>query len=171
MTQRTMNSLKPAVLALIVLAIGLTPIPGQAQASCGQITETALMAGQSIPVGSVVVENDAQYLYVTYQTDGNWLITETHLDIATRPEDLKQTSKGNAVPGQFAYKSEHDPGVPPGQPARRFSLPLTASWFPQPDRKPPGRRAWIFPGTIGPCIFHMTSSPAIPRRSSRESSI
>ena len=55
MTQRKMNSLKPAILALIILAIGLTPIAGQAQASCGQITETTLMAGQSIPVGSVVV--------------------------------------------------------------------------------------------------------------------
>ena len=111
MTQRKMKFLKPAFLALIVLAIGLAPVAGQAQGSCGQITETTLMAGQSIPVGSVVVENDAQYLYVTYQTDGNWLITETHLDVATRPEDLRQTSKGNAVPGRFAYKSEHDPGV------------------------------------------------------------
>ena len=111
MTQRTMNSLKHVLLALIVLAIGLTPVVQQAHASCGEITETALIAGQSIPVGSVTVENDAQYLYVTYQTDGNWLITETHLDVATRPEDLKQTSKGNAVPGRFAYSSEHDPGV------------------------------------------------------------
>lgn len=111
MIQCKMNSLGPALLALIILAIGLTPIAEQAQASCGQITETTLIAGQSIPVGSVIVENDAQYLYVTYQTDGNWLITETHLDVATRPEDLKQTSKGNAVPGRFAYKSEHAPGV------------------------------------------------------------
>lgn len=111
MTQRTINSLKSVFLTLIVLAAGLTPIAGQAQASCGQVTEIPLIAGQNIPVGSVVVENDGQYLYVTYQTDGTWLITETHLDVATRPEDLKQTSKGNAVPGRFAYKSEHDPGV------------------------------------------------------------
>lgn len=111
MTQRTINSLKSFFLTLIVLAAGLTPIGGQAQASCGLVTETPLIAGQSIPVGTVAVENDAQYLYVTYQTDGTWLITETHLDVATRPEDLKQTSKGNAVPGRFAYKSEHDPGV------------------------------------------------------------
>ena len=114
MTQRTMNSLKPAILALIALAIGLTPIAGQAQASCGQMTETTLMAGQNIPVGSVVVENDAQYLYVTYQTDGNWLITETHL-----------------------------------------------------DRKPPGRRARTFRGTIGPCIFPMKFSLVIHRRLNR----
>jgi hypothetical protein len=111
MTKCVTNSLKPVIFALMLMAICLTPIGEQARASCGQITETALLAGQSIPVGSVIVENDDQYLYVTYQTDGNWLITETHLDVATRPEDLKQTSKGNAVPGRFAYKSEHNPAV------------------------------------------------------------
>lgn len=111
MTQCAMNSLRPVILMLIVIMIGLTPAAGIAQASCGEITETALIAGQHIPVGTVVVENDEQYVYVTYQTDGNWLITETHLDVATRPEALRQTSKGNAVPGRFAYKSEHDPGV------------------------------------------------------------
>jgi hypothetical protein len=106
-----MNSIKPGIVILIVLTIGLIPVGGQAQSSCGEIMETALIAGQNILMGTVVVENDEEYVYVTYQTDGNWLITETHLDIATRPEDLKQTSKGNAVPGRFAYKSEHDPGV------------------------------------------------------------
>lgn len=111
MTKCVTNSLRPIIFALMLMAICLTPIGGQAQASCGQITETALIAGQSIPVGSVFVENDDQYLYVTYQTDGDWLIAETHLDVATQPEDLKQTSKGNAVPGRFAYKSEHNPGV------------------------------------------------------------
>lgn len=111
MSQCAMNFLRSLILMLIVMTIGLTPVAGMAQSSCGEFTETALIAGQNIPVGTVVVENDEQYLYVTYQTDGNWLITETHLDIATRPEDLKQTSKGNAIPGQFAYKTEHDPGV------------------------------------------------------------
>ena len=111
MTKSTLVSLRPALLILILMAIGLAPAAGPAQASCGQIMETTLIAGQSIPAGSVIVENDDQNLYVTYQTDGDWLITETHLDVATRPEDLKQTSKGNAVPGRFTYKSEHDPGV------------------------------------------------------------
>jgi hypothetical protein len=96
---------------LALLTIGLAPAGGQAQAACGETVETVLMAGQNTPVGTVVVENDEQYLYVTYQTEGDWLITETHLDIASRPEDLAQTPKGNAIAGQFAYKSEHDPGV------------------------------------------------------------
>jgi hypothetical protein len=96
---------------LIVLAIGLPSAAVEAQASCGDTVETVLIAGQNTPVGTVAVENDGQYLYVTYQTDGDWLITETHLDVATRPEDLKQTPKGNPVAGRFAYKSVQDPAV------------------------------------------------------------
>ena len=111
MATRTMNSLRPSVLILLLLMITLTPVAGQTQTSCEEVIETTLMAGQNIPVGTVSIENDDQYLYVTYQMDGNWLITETHLDVATQPEDLKQTSKGNAIAGQFAYKSDHDPGV------------------------------------------------------------
>jgi hypothetical protein len=106
-----MNFLRLAILMLTVPAIGWFPAAGQAQTSCGQAMETVLIAGQNMPVGTVVVENDEQYLTVTYQTDGDWLITETHLDVATRPEDLQQTPKGNAIAGRFAYKSEHDPGV------------------------------------------------------------
>lgn len=111
MTKCATYYFRPVVLMSILLAIGLTPITGQAQTTCGEKMETALIAGQNIPVGSVITENDEQNLYVTYQTDGNWLITETHVDVATQPEDLKQTSKGNAVPGRFAFKSQHDPGV------------------------------------------------------------
>jgi hypothetical protein len=111
MTRCKMRFLKTAMLTLIVMAIGLTLIGEQAQAACGQSMETTLIAGQNIPVGSVTIENDEQYLYVTYQTDGDWLITETHLDVATHPEDLKQTPKGNAIPGRFAYKTDHSPGV------------------------------------------------------------
>jgi hypothetical protein len=111
MTPRVITFLRMAALILTVLSIGLIPYAGQAQASCGQTMETALIAGQNIPVGTVAVENDGQYLYVTYQTEGDWLITETHLDVATRPEDLKQTPKGNPIAGRFAYKSEHQPGV------------------------------------------------------------
>jgi hypothetical protein len=96
---------------VLALLIALATLSAQAQAACGTATETILMAGQTIAVGSVVVENDGQNLYVTYRTDGNWLITETHLAVATRPEDLPQTPKGNAIPGQFAYQTSHDPGV------------------------------------------------------------
>ena len=111
MIKSTIVTLRPLIFMLILLGFGLTPVAGLAQTPCGEIMETTLLAGQHIPVGSVIISNDEDNLYVTYQTDGDWLITETHLDVATRPEDLKQTSKGNAIPGQFAYHSEHNPGV------------------------------------------------------------
>lgn len=111
MKKNTVGFIGRVVRLVVALAIGLATLSVQAQAACGALTETVLLAGQSIPTGSVVVENDGQYLYVTYRTDGNWLITETHLAVATRPEDLPQTPKGNAIPGQFAYQTSHDPGV------------------------------------------------------------
>ena len=111
MNAGTMKFIRPLMLIMILLMIGLTPAVGQTQDSCGEIMETALIAGQNIPVGSVIIENDEQHIYVTYQTDGDWLITETHLDVAAMPEDLKQTRTGNPVPGRFAYQSQHDPGV------------------------------------------------------------
>lgn len=122
MTQCTMNSFRPIILMVIVLTIGLAPVAGQAQTPCGEITETALIAGQNIPVGTVVVENDEQYLYVTYQTDGNWLIIETHLhnhrrrstvtilnDIDRSPWECAETShspdcsvkRGQGIPALF----------------------------------------------------------------------
>ena len=111
MKKSTVGSMGRISRWVLALLIGLATLSAQAQAACGTATETILMAGQTIPAGSVVVENDGQNLYVTYRTDGNWLITETHLAVATRPEDLPQTSKGNAIPGQFAYQTSHDPGV------------------------------------------------------------
>lgn len=94
--------------ALLMSWAGLTT---QTQAACGTATQTVLLAGQSIPAGLVEVENDEQFLYVNYLSDGDWLITETHLAVATQPEDLPQTKKGNAIPGRFAYKTTHPSGV------------------------------------------------------------
>lgn len=78
---------------------------------CGTSMSTRLIAGQNIEVGSVSISNDEANVYVIYQTDGYYAITETHLDVATSPDLLKQTRQGNAIPGKFAYATEHDPGV------------------------------------------------------------
>jgi len=59
-------------------------------------------------VGTVDVEVVGDNLVVTYTiTDLDWIITETHLEIATDPGDFP-TSKGGAVPGLFAYSTSHD---------------------------------------------------------------
>jgi hypothetical protein len=65
-----------------------------------------LYAGQDIPVGTVSVSNDGTNLYVTYNTTGGWVMTETHLAVATSLDVIPQTKKGNPIPGQFPYKHE-----------------------------------------------------------------
>ena len=48
---------------------------------------------------------------VTYKTSGNWVITETHLHVATSYDDIPQTKSGNPKIGKFDYSSSDDPGV------------------------------------------------------------
>ena len=67
-----------------------------------------LYAGQHIDVGTVEVWNDTENLYVKYMVDDPWCLIETHLHVAASLEDIPQTEKGNPIPGQFGYKSEHN---------------------------------------------------------------
>lgn len=77
---------------------------------------TDLIAGggnpkSAIDVGDVSIWNDMDYLYVKYQTDDPWCITETHLHVALTPESIPQ-KKGNPIPGHFTYNDEWDPCIP-----------------------------------------------------------
>lgn len=111
MNKRIVNVSGPLCGLVLSIAVLLIPFAAQAETICGMQTETTLLAGQTIPAGLVTVSNDGQSLLVTYHTDADWLITETHLHVATSPEDLPQTSKGNAIPGLFDYQSTYDGGV------------------------------------------------------------
>jgi len=66
-----------------------------------------LIAGQHINAGTVTVTNTETEIVVTYQTSGDWLIEETHLDVELSYGGLNTTKKGNPVPGQFTYYSSH----------------------------------------------------------------
>lgn len=65
-----------------------------------------LMAGQHIDVGDVNVWNDDTSLYVQYVLDDPWVMTESHLHVATAWEAIPQKN-GNPPPGQFDYSMEH----------------------------------------------------------------
>jgi hypothetical protein len=70
-----------------------------------------LIAGQNLDVGDMKVWNDGDTLYVKYEiTEDGWEITETHLAVAESLDDIPQKN-GNPAPGQFAYKTDHDPAV------------------------------------------------------------
>jgi len=73
--------------------------------------EFLLYAGQDIPVGTVEVWNDTENLYVTYNTTGGWVLTETHLAVAGSLVGIPQTKTYNPIPGKFPYKHENLGGV------------------------------------------------------------
>lgn len=81
----------------------LTNAPMGIENPCGLVTTVALLAGQTIDVGTVTIANDGANLCVTYATTGNWYLTENHLDIALSPDEIPQTGSGNPRPGQFTY--------------------------------------------------------------------
>ncbi len=62
-----------------------------------------LKAGQSIDAGTVTVSYDGVNLCVTYETEGDWELVETHFAIATSPGDIPQNKNGNPKVGHFLY--------------------------------------------------------------------
>ena len=75
-----------------------------------------LYAGQDMLVGEVLVWDDGENLCVKYQLNDEaiaegWLLTETHLAVATSLDDIPQTKKGNPIPGQFPYGDDDLGGV------------------------------------------------------------
>jgi hypothetical protein len=83
--------------------------PGDRDGGGGYCTETSvnLIAGQNMVAGNVTVQQDADFIYVTYNTTGGWVITQTHLYVgncATIPVN----GAGNPIPGQFPYNANHN---------------------------------------------------------------
>lgn len=101
-----MKKLLFPILAL-VLALGLV-LPAAAHTEDAPFV-TKLIAGQHIDAGNVTVWNDGDNLYVQYVTTGGWVLTETHLHVATSLAGIPQKN-GNPPPGQFDYANEYDPG-------------------------------------------------------------
>jgi hypothetical protein len=74
-----------------------------------------LIAGQTINVGTVVVSNDVNFIYVTYNTTGNWKLLETHLYVL----DNEPTER--LTPGQAPNKSGT---LPEGTTSYTFTIPF-----------------------------------------------
>ncbi|WP_455392597.1 vWA domain-containing protein [[Eubacterium] cellulosolvens] len=94
--------------------IGSVPIP-QATINVHPFV-TDLIAGggnpkSAIDVGEVIAWNDEDYLYIKYETTGDWYMTETHLHVAADSIEGIPQKNGNPIPGKFDYNDEHDPAV------------------------------------------------------------
>lgn len=92
------------VLTLALAAISMTTTSIAHTEDDPQVV--TLRAGQNIDAGTVSVWNDGDNIYVTFETTGEWEMTETHLYVGkTDPNDL------TSAPGQFPYSAPHDPSV------------------------------------------------------------
>ena len=76
-----------------------------------EITRATLIAGRTIPVGTVEVSMSEGIVYITYTVNDEWALAETHLAVVFSPDDIPHTSSGNFKPGHFEYKASHDPAV------------------------------------------------------------
>ncbi len=91
---------------LACTALGLGGLlNGLASAEAAPTCQT-LYAGKSINAGSLCVDNDADYLTVTYTTTGDWWIDDAHLFVGTSLSQMPQTSVGNPKIGNFPYRVE-----------------------------------------------------------------
>ena len=75
---------------------------------CGEPVVTSLMAGQNIDAGAITVQNTEDSLFVTFSTDGGWVLGKTHLYVGLL-EDMPSTSGGNPQIGNFPYQHTINP--------------------------------------------------------------
>ena len=75
------------------------------------IVDTPLLAGQTIPAGTVTTYNDDSNIYVHYSATAPWLLGEVHVAVADSLAGIPQTKRGNPIPGRFAYSASFAPGI------------------------------------------------------------
>ena len=111
------------------LLSNISQVPATGQSGISYLTKgtltkpdvVTLIAGQTIPVGTVSVWNDGINIYVQYETTGDWVMTETHLAVATTSDSIPQNKNDNPIPGHFQYNHE-DRGCIKSDP---YTIPLS----------------------------------------------
>lgn len=102
-----MKSMKKS-LALMMTVILLASL-ASVMAYADEPFSTPLFAGQSQLVGNVLVSNDEDNIYVTYQLDDvtiseGWVLTELHMSVEASLNDIPVNKSNNPIPGQFEFK-------------------------------------------------------------------
>lgn len=95
------------ILIVIIITVPLLLV------SCGIFVTFPLYAGRSNNVGTVFVDNDADYIYVgatlnQQAVDDGWVIVELHIDVKETLEKLKVNKAGAPIIGKFTFKSSFE---------------------------------------------------------------
>ena len=91
---------------------------------CGNADVTPLTAGQTIPAGTLTIENDADNVYVTYKTSDDWKLQELHLSVDVNTNgDCTQSKSSDIAPGKFPYKMVFTAGTADLPTSYTFTIP------------------------------------------------
>lgn len=107
------------------LVVAILGVAGLGYANAGEAATLppaqcqTLLAGKSITAGQVCVTNDDTYLYVTYETTGDWYLDDLHLFANTSYSLMPVTKTLNPKIGNFPFVIEDLDAQ-----AYTFSLPL-----------------------------------------------
>ncbi len=77
--------------------------PTAVNTTAGASTDVDLVAGQDQVCGHITISSDGSHIFITYYTDSDWTITETHIMVVADPSNFIVTSTGNPKVGQFPY--------------------------------------------------------------------
>lgn len=77
---------------------------------CGTPVVSTFNAGQHINIGTVTVTNTATQLFVTFSTQNNWVLGQTHLYVGSLA-NMPATPNGNPKIGNFPSSTTHSPMV------------------------------------------------------------
>lgn len=96
-----------------ITADRITDVPGEVgggNEGDEELYSDDLMAGQNIDSGNITATIVDGVVVIGYETEGDWVITETHLYVGPL-EDLPTNGAGNPQIGQFPISDNFNPSV------------------------------------------------------------
>ena len=95
---------------IAISIVSLFIISGMSSVSACNVNSDLVAGRKHMDVGNVNILHSAytdHFLYVTYTTEGGWVITETHLAVALSLSGIPTNGGGNPKVGHFPYKDPY----------------------------------------------------------------
>lgn len=70
-----------------------------------------IMTDKATQVGTVSIQNDRNYIYITYMLDKDWTFREENIHVAANINGIPRSREGYPSPHQYAHQSSYSSGV------------------------------------------------------------